>query len=185
MTLKRRDFLKRTSPLLAAPLAWPGAWRALAGAVPGEANVPGDARTQEIEKLEKPLSEWKRILPKEQYAVLFQEATERAGTSPLNDEKRKGAYLCAACFLPLFTSEMKFDSGTGWPSFTAPIAGRIDTKLDFKLILPRTEYHCIRCGAHQGHIFKDGPPPTGQRWCNNGVALRFVPDGEALPPLRT
>ena len=185
MTIHRRDFLRRTSPLLAAPLAWPAAWRALANVIPGEANVADPTKVQEIEKLEKPLSEWKKILTKEQYAILFEEGTERSFTSPLNDEKRVGTYLCAACLLPLFSSEAKFDSGTGWPSFTQPIPGRIDTKLDFKLILPRTEYHCIRCGGHQGHVFKDGPPPTGQRWCNNGLALRFVPDGEELPPLRT
>ena len=138
-----------------------------------------------IEKLEKSKDEWRRLLDPDAYRVLFEEATERAFSSPLSDEKRKGTYICAACFLPLFDSEAKFESGTGWPSFTQPIDGRIGTKRDFKLILPRTEYHCIRCGGHQGHVFKDGPPPTGQRWCNNGVALRFVPEGEELPPLRT
>jgi peptide-methionine (R)-S-oxide reductase len=138
-----------------------------------------------IAKLEKSKDEWRRLLDRPAYEVLFEEATERAFSSPLNDEKRRGLYICAACFLPLFDSETKFDSGTGWPSFYEPIEGRIGTKRDFKLILPRTEYHCIRCGGHQGHVFKDGPPPTGQRWCNNGVALRFVPEGEESPPLRT
>lgn len=117
--------------------------------------------------------------------MLFEEQTERAFTSPLNNERRQGTYICAACYLPLFSSKAKFDSGTGWPSFYEPIVGRLGTKRDYKLILPRTEYHCIRCGGHQGHIFDDGPAPTGQRWCNNGVTLRFVPDGELLPQLRT
>ena len=140
---------------------------------------------ESIEKLEKPKAEWRTILPADQYEVLFEEATERAFTSPLNDEKRPGTFICAACFLPLFSSRTKFDSGTGWPSFFEPLPGRTGTKRDFKLVLPRTEYHCIRCGGHQGHVFRDGPPPTGQRWCNNGVALRFVPEGEALPELRS
>ena len=138
-----------------------------------------------IAKLEKSKAEWRRLLDLQTYEVLFEEATERAFTSPLSDEKRKGKYICAACFLPLFDSEAKFDSGTGWPSFYQPIEGRLDTKRDFRLVLPRTEYHCIRCGGHQGHVFNDGPPPTGKRWCNNGVTLRFVPEGQALPPLRT
>ena len=116
---------------------------------------------------------------------MFEEATERPGSSPLNAEKREGIFVCAACFLPLFDSSTKYDSGTGWPSFYAPIEGRLGTKRDFRLIWPRTEYHCIRCGGHQGHVFNDGPPPTGQRWCNNGLALRFIPRSEPLPPLRT
>lgn len=128
---------------------------------------------------------WRDILPPERFRILFRGATEPSGSSPLNAEKRPGTYICAACRLPLFSSDHKFDSGTGWPSFTRPIdADHIDTKRDFKLIWPRTEYHCARCGGHQGHVFDDGPPPTGQRWCNNGLALEFVPQGEALPPLR-
>ena len=121
-------------------------------------------------------AEWRQRLSPAAYAVLRQEGTERAFTSPLNDEKRKGTYACAGCGLALFTSDMKFDSGTGWPSFFTTLPGAVKTKTDFKLILPRTEYHCARCGGHQGHVFKDGPKPTGQRWCNNGVALAFTPE---------
>ena len=131
--------------------------------------------TQGFTPLEKPHDEWRRELTPEQYAVLFEEGTERAFTSPLNDEKRAGTFVCAACGLPLFTSDTKFDSGTGWPSFFDPIPGHLETKRDFKMIWPRTEYHCARCGGHQGHVFTDGPAPTGQRYCNNGVALRFEP----------
>lgn len=119
--------------------------------------------------------EWKKRLPQPSYHVLRNEGTERAGTSPLNNEKRAGIYACLGCGLPLFTSEMKFESGTGWPSFFTTIPGVFETKKDFFLIYPRTEYHCARCGGHHGHLFDDGPPPTGQRWCNNGVALKFIP----------
>jgi peptide-methionine (R)-S-oxide reductase len=135
--------------------------------------------------LEKPKAEWKELLEPARYGVLFEEDTERPWTSPLNDEKRTGTFVCAACYLPLFASGHKFDSGTGWPSFTQPIdSANIGKKRDFKLILPRTEYHCARCQGHQGHVFNDGPRPRGERWCNNGLALLFVPDGEPLPDLR-
>jgi peptide-methionine (R)-S-oxide reductase len=138
-----------------------------------------------VEKLEKSKKEWKAILDASAYSVLFEEATERPFTSTLLEEKRKGKYICAACFLPLFESEAKYESGTGWPSFFQAIEGRLGTKTDFKLILPRTEYHCARCGGHQGHVFDDGPRPTGKRFCNNGVALAFVAEGEPLPELRS
>lgn len=132
-------------------------------------------KPQELEKIIKTDAEWRRLLTPAQYDVLRNEGTERPFTSPLNDEKRHGTYACAGCELPLFTSEMKFDSGTGWPSFFTSIPGRTETKTDFKMIIPRTEYHCARCGGHQGHVFNDGPQPTGERWCNNGLALKFIP----------
>jgi peptide-methionine (R)-S-oxide reductase len=119
--------------------------------------------------------EWRKRLPREAYYVLREEGTERAGTSPLNGEKREGVFACAGCDLPLFTSAMKYESGTGWPSFFTTIPGVFETKTDYHLFLPRTEYHCKRCGGHHGHVFDDGPQPTGQRWCNNGVALKFIP----------
>jgi peptide-methionine (R)-S-oxide reductase len=137
-----------------------------------------------IVPLKKSKEEWRKIVTPDRYRILFDEKTEAAFTSELHNEKRAGTYVCAACHLPLFESAHKYDSGTGWPSFYEPIAGRLATKTDWSLIYPRTEYHCIRCGGHQGHVFDDGPPPTGKRWCNNGLALVFVPEGEPLPPLR-
>ena len=129
-------------------------------------------------------SAWRDLVAPEAYGVLFEEGTERPGSSALNTEKRPGTFVCAACHTPLFIADAKYESGTGWPSFFRPIEGNVETKRDFKLLLPRTEYHCARCGGHQGHVFGDGPAPTGQRYCNNGVALRFVPEGEPLPPVR-
>ncbi|MCH7663615.1 MAG: peptide-methionine (R)-S-oxide reductase MsrB [Chloroflexi bacterium] len=137
-----------------------------------------------IDKLNKANSEWNVILTPEQYAVLFKAATERPYSHKLNDEKREGTFICAACQLPLFDSAAKYESRTGWPSFTQPIHGNVEEKRDFKLILPRTEYHCRRCGGHQGHVFNDGPQPTGKRWCNNGISLDFIPADEPLPELR-
>ena len=120
-------------------------------------------------------SDWKARLDPLAFEVLRKEATERAFTSPLNDEKRKGVFHCAGCDLPLFASATKYDSGTGWPSYWDVLPGAVGTKPDNKLWMQRTEYHCARCLGHQGHVFNDGPPPTGLRYCNNGVALTFRP----------
>lgn len=133
----------------------------------------GDAMNTDWNNIKK--SEWKTRLDDAEFYVLRKEGTERPFSSPLNDEKRAGTFVCAACALPLFEASAKYESGTGWPSFFAPIKGNVVTKRDFKMVIPRTEYHCARCGGHQGHVFKDGPKPTGLRYCNNGVALDFVP----------
>lgn len=138
--------------------------------------LPPDYETVSADdRVELSAEEWReRLTNPLAFDVLRREGTERSFTSPLNDEKRAGVFLCAGCDLPLFTSAMKYESGTGWPSFFTSIPGAFETKRDFKLILPRIEYHCVRCGGHHGHVFRDGPAPTGERWCNNGVALRFV-----------
>jgi peptide-methionine (R)-S-oxide reductase len=129
-----------------------------------------------IERITMSDEEWKNKLSSEQYDVLRKEGTERAFTSPLNEEKREGVFVCAGCDLPLFPSKFKYNSGTGWPSFYDVLPGHVETKTDYKIGMPRTEYHCAKCGGHQGHVFEDGPKPTGLRYCNNGVALKFIPD---------
>ena len=128
--------------------------------------------------------DWSALLPPDVYRVLFADGTEAPGSSALNAERRDGTFVCAACRLPLFDSATKYDSGSGWPSFWQALPDAVETSTDFKLGYPRTEYHCAHCGGHQGHVFADGPPPTGQRYCNNGVSLQFVGRDEALPPLR-
>ncbi len=125
--------------------------------------------------------EWRQLLTPEQYEVLRDHGTEAAGTSPLNHEKRAGTFVCAGCELPLYSSETKYESGTGWPSFWQPLDNAIGTSEDSSLFFTRTEVHCRRCGGHLGHVFEDGPPPTGLRYCMNGVAMKFVPEGTKLP----
>ncbi len=158
--MRRRDFLS----MLASA--------AVGGVVPPARRL---AEAEEIE-VTKTDEEWRRLLTPAQYQVLRHEATEPAGSSSLVYEHRKGVFVCAACELPLFKSATKFESGTGWPSFWSPIEGAVGTKLDRSLLMERTEVHCRRCGGHLGHVFKDGPPPTGLRYCMNGVALKFIPE---------
>ncbi len=160
--MKRRNFLIAMGAMLASPLI----------SSQSKAEI---AEGSKIKKLNLSDDQWLKRLNKVQYNILRKEGTEPSYSSPLDKEKRAGKYLCAGCELPLFHSSMKYDSGTGWPSFFEVISGHVETKTDYKLLWPRTEYHCVRCGGHQGHLFDDGPKPTGLRYCNNGLALKFVP----------
>lgn len=145
----------------------------MARPLPAQASAEIDA--DDIDWAALSADDWRARLDEDQFAVLRQEATEPAGTSPLAKERRAGIYHCAGCDLALFDAAAKFASGTGWPSFSDHLPGALETKRDYKLWTPRIEYHCARCGGHQGHVFEDGPPPTGLRYCNNGVALTFAP----------
>jgi peptide-methionine (R)-S-oxide reductase len=164
--MNRRRFLSRALGAVAGAAA-------LRPPMPAQAQGPAPAA--KIDRIVRTEAEWRKLLSPAQFEVLRQEGTERPFTSPLNDEKRKGTFICAGCDLPLFDSRTKFESGTGWPSFFDHLPGALGTMSDYKLIVPRTEYHCARCGGHQGHVFEDGPKPTGLRYCNNGIALKFVP----------
>ena len=162
MTMSKRAFLGGAG---AAAIAGIGAWFA------GRSSEA----SAEVFEVNLTAEQWRRRLTPEQFRVLREQGTERAGSSPLEREHRRGTFHCAGCDLAVFRSQDKFDSGTGWPSFIRPVRGNVGTRPDNSLFMTRTEVHCRRCGGHLGHVFEDGPPPTGQRWCMNGVALRFVP----------
>ncbi len=178
--MQRRQFLRQLLALSTVPLLLAACGRAAAPTV--AAQIGDDAAPVELVK---PLTEWQQLLPDDVYAVLFEENTERPFSSPLNDEHRVGTFICAGCAQPLFASATKYDSGTGWPSFYEALPDSVGTKTDRALLMSRTEYHCSRCGGHQGHLFDDGPRPTGMRYCNNGLALNFVAEGQPLPALRS
>lgn len=177
--MRRRNFISRLTGILtsAAPVSYLAAQRPIAEIQLGwEKLVNPSARVADTSRpLYRTDEEWKRRLTPGQYRVLRTEETEAPFSSPLNDETRAGAYVCAGCNLPVFTSAMKFDAGTGWPSFFTSIPASFIFTRSTMSVFTGVEYHCRRCGGHHGHLFRDGPEPTLERWCNNGVALRFFP----------
>ena len=186
--MDRASFLKSLACASVAPMALVACGRSQSRPSPSDAaadTIDVHPRLSDVPSIDKTPEEWREIVSAEAYRILFEAGTEPRYSSPLLKESRAGTFICAACRLPLFPSKTKYESGTGWPSFWAPLEGRVETKKDMKLGYPRTEYHCARCGGHQGHVFDDGPEPTGLRYCNNGLALAFVPAEEELPPLRT
>ena len=163
--MHRRAFLTTVAAAVASPLGW------------SACGSPAAQSTKSFE-ITRTEEEWRRLITPEAYRILREHDTERPGSSPLNDEHRRGTYSCAGCGLPLFSSDTKFESGTGWPSFTAPLPDAVGTSEDRSLFVVRTEVHCRRCGGHLGHVFDDGPPPTGKRYCMNGAAMTFTPAPE-------
>ena len=161
--MKRRSLIKLLGVAAVAPL------------IGQSVLARQDEKMTQIEKLELSDAAWRERLTPAQYNVLRQEGTEAPGSSPLLHEHRPGTFVCVGCDHPLFDAAMKYESGTGWPSFFETLPDAFETSRDFKLIWPRTEYHCAKCGGHHGHVFDDGPKPTGLRYCNNGVALKFLP----------
>ena len=198
--MNRRTFLTRIAPLIAAPVALTACGRSHSKPASSDRVAASDSTRyvspveradivvhpygNDVPSIDTPPAAWKERLSEAAFRVLFEDATERPGSSPLLQENQRGTFICRACHLPLFPSTTKYKSGTGWPSFWAPLPGQLGTKDDRSLGMVRTEYHCRRCSGHHGHVFHDGPRPTGLRYCNNGVALRFIPETEALPPLR-
>lgn len=191
--MNRRSFFRYLPGVIAVPAVLSAcgqsqsqpARQAAAGAAAPTDSLNVHPAIGDFEVLSKPPEAWRSIVSEDAYQILFEDGTERRFSSELLGNKERGTYICAACYLPLFPSTTKYKSGTGWPSFWAPLEDALGEEEDSSFGMVRTEYHCKRCGGHQGHIFPDGPNPTDLRYCNNGIALRFIPEAEALPDLRS